>query len=170
MTRRIALALALLALAGTLGACGDSDVSSEATRAKDIRVIDKELLPSEVLGLQVKREDVSETTSQARNSYVDRVAMYSLRAGDLLQATLQGTRFNDEADWDNARFRRSVVATIGGSSPQAVRLGRDTVWLTTGTRQQLAVWFRGRHLMVLSTREEYPTPRTLLREALKARP
>jgi len=44
------------------------------------------------------------------------------------------------------------------------------VWATTGTKQQLFVWFRERHLMVLAVRSDFTQPRTLLREALEIEP
>jgi hypothetical protein len=60
-----------------------------------------------------------------------------------------------------------VVNQIGATAPRPVRLGHDTVYLTTGTRQSVAVWFKGRYLFVLATRADYEQPRTLLRRALE---
>ena len=42
--------------------------------------------------------------------------------------------------------------------------------ITTGTKQSIAMWFKGRYLFVLSTRADYDEPRTLLRKALEITP
>ena len=56
------------------------------------------------------------------------------------------------------------------SAPRTERLGTDTVYLTTGTKQSIAVWFKDRYLFVLATRADYDEPRTLLRKALEIQP
>ena len=47
---------------------------------------------------------------------------------------------------------------------------RRTVYLTTGTKQSIGVWFKDRYLFVLATRADYDEPRTLLRKALEIKP
>jgi hypothetical protein len=49
-------------------------------------------------------------------------------------------------------------------------MGDHQVYLTTGRRQSVAVWWKGRHLFILSSREEFETPRSLLRAALEIEP
>ena len=89
---------------------------------------------------------------------------------DLVMATLQVSRFNDGADVKADKFRQTVVNQIGSSAPRTVRLGGSTVYLTTGTKQSIGVWFKGRYLFVLATRADYDEPRTLLRKALEIKP
>jgi hypothetical protein len=101
---------------------------------------------------------------------VDSVGLYSFREGDLLQATLQVSRFNSKADVRSAKFRQTLLSQIGGSLPKRVTMGEDTVYLTSGTKQIIAVWFRGRNLLVLAVREDYAQPRALLRAALELQP
>ena len=42
--------------------------------------------------------------------------------------------------------------------------------LTTGTKQQISIWFRDRYMFVLSVRDDYLQPRALLRAALEIKP
>jgi hypothetical protein len=152
-------------------ACGSSDEAlAEATPAKQIKQLDASLVPSEILGLPVTQEDQTVTLAGVERSYVDAIGLYSLRNDDLLQATLQISRFNDNADHRDGGFKSSLLAQIGGSRPKAVRMGRDTVYLTIGTRQRIAIWFRDEYLFILSTRDEFTQPRSLLREALEIQP
>ena len=64
----------------------------------------------------------------------------------------------------------SVELTVSPPILLIVRLGASTVYLTTGTKQSIAVWFKGRYLFVLATRADYDEPRTLLRKALEIQP
>lgn len=168
MNRFAGAALGALLAATLLGACGEGpSASAEATAAKDIQQLPSELLPSEILGLTVQREDMSEALSSARLSYVKEVGLYSLRREDLLQATIQVSRFNDNADAESPGFRRTLLSQVGGSVPKQVVIGDETVYLTTGTKQTIAVFFRGRTMVVVAIREDYDQPRTLMREALE---
>jgi hypothetical protein len=126
-------------------------------------------LPQEMLGLRLAPEDVSKGLSVARPSYVEALGLYSLRSDDLLQATLQVGRFRPGVDSGRASFRSAIVGRIGSSVPRAFRLGDDTVYLTAGTRQRIAVWFRGRYQYVLAVRDDFREWRTLLRQALEIR-
>lgn len=161
---------AVLLIAALLGACGAPDVSDQSTAGKDITSVADDLLPGELLGLSVTAEDISGTVASEQRSYVEATSLYSLRSDDLLQATLQVSRFNEHADATSTGFRRSLLTQIGGSRPRQVRVGEDDVYLTSGTKQQLAIWFRGEHLLILATREDYPMPKTLLRRTLEVRP
>jgi hypothetical protein len=168
---RVAALALTVSLAATLGACsGGARADDGATPAKEIKQLDAGIAPSELQGLQVVREDQSETISRAERSYIDGVALFSLREGPLLQATLQVSRFNKDADYTSPGFRQSLLSQIGGSRPKAVRMGDKTVYLTSGTKQRISIWFEGRNLLILSTREEYPHPRSLLRQALEIKP
>lgn len=169
MTRARFIGWALL-MAIVLTACDAPDISGKGTVGKDITPLAGDLLPSELLGLSVQAEDISGTIASEQQTYVEATTLYSLRSDELLQATLQVSRFNSDADADSPKFRSSLLNQIGGSRPRSVRLGRDTVYLTSGTKQQLATWFRGEHLLILATREDYPMPKSLLRRALEVQP
>jgi hypothetical protein len=159
--------------AASLGACGggeDRAFADQSVAGKDIRTVEGDLLPEEFLGLKVAKEDVSGALVTSKRSYVEATTLYSLRSGDLLQATLQVSRFTPDSDHETAKFRNSLLNQIGGTRPRTVRVGDRTLYLTTGTKQQLAVWFRGRYMLILATREDYPTPRTLIRKALQVNP
>ena len=163
--------LAGLAVAGLLSACGRSDAfPSAATPGKAVQALDLAGLPSDLLGLAVKKEDVAEPVSKVPATFIDGLALYSLRHNELVQATLQVTRFNHSADVGSEKFRLSVVNQIGSSTPRPFRLGGRTVYLTTGTKQSIAVWFSGRYMLLLASRADYDEPRTLLRKALELQP
>jgi len=148
-------------------ACGKS--ATPAAQAESISKISDGVVPSEIEGLAVASEDTAIVNHQKR-PFVDAVGLYSLRKGDLLQATLQISRFTKESNADTRKFRDSVVAQIGATTPRTFVMSGRTVYLTTGRRQSVAVWWRGHYLFILSTREEYETPRTLLRSALEIKP
>ncbi len=163
--RAAALVLALAGLAG----CG-SDSSAEGTAGKKVEVLGVSSLGSELSGLAVQKEDVAPNVSRVDDAFIDGLGLYSLRSDELVQATLQVSRFNSEAHPEKKEFRQAVVNQIGATSPRPFRLGKRTVYLTTGTKQSIAVWFSGRHMFVLASRSDYDEPRTLLRKALELKP
>jgi hypothetical protein len=167
-TRRRALgaALVLFALAGT--ACGGDRV--EGTSGKQIKQLPADTVPAELLGLPLAQEDMSGTVAGVEDAVVVSVGLYSMRRDDLLQATLQVSRFRDNAPVEQSKFRSSLVNQIGGTRVQRFRMGDDVVYRTTGRKQTISMWFRDRHLFVLSARETYESPRALLREALEIDP
>lgn len=161
-----AVVVAALALAG----CARSDASVEPTPGAQVKAVEIPNLPADLLGLQLAPEDVAEDLAKVPSAFIDALSLYSLRQDDLVMATLQVSRFNDGAEADTDKFRQTVVNQIGSSAPRKVRLGSQTVYLTTGTKQSIGVWFKGRHLFVLATRADYDEPRTLLRKALEIEP
>ncbi len=168
----LALALAAAALAG----CGRSDAAVDPVAGKKVKVLELESLPSEILGLAVQKEDVAGSVAKVNSTFIDGLGLWSLRTassesgGNLVQATLQISRFSEGARFDESEFRQSVVNQIGSARPRTYRLGTRTVYLTTGTKQSIAVWFKGRYLFVLASRSDYDEPRTLLRKALEIKP
>ena len=166
---RRSVLLLLASAAGLLGACG-GNAAVERAEAREIAALDADRLPSELLGLQVKREDIAEVLDSTKRPYLDEAGLYSLREGETLQATLQVGHFADGVDHTLPEYREKLLTTVGGGSIRELRLGDRQVYLTTGDRQQVALWFEGAYLMVLSTREEYETPRSLLRAALELQP
>jgi hypothetical protein len=160
----------VLACAVALAGCARSDASVAPTPGKAVKPLDVPGLPADLLGLRLAPENVSDDLARVPKAYIDALALYSLRRDDLVMATLQVSRFVPGAHVDTETFRRTVVNQIGATAPRPVRLGHDTVYLTTGTRQSVAVWFKGRYLFVLATRADYDQPRTLLRQALGIQP
>jgi hypothetical protein len=174
MIRRPASVVVALALvAGALAGCGRSDAAVDPVAGKKVKVLELSSLPTEILGLAVQKEDVAGSVAKVNSTFIDALGLWSLRTasseqgGDLVQATLQVSRFSDGARYDKADFRQSVVNQIGSARPRTFRLGSRTVYLTTGTKQSIAVWFKGAYLFVLASRSDYDEPRTLLRAALE---
>ena len=161
---------AVVAAALALTGCARSDASVEPTPGQAVKTLEIANLPPDLLGLAIAPEDVAEDLGKVPSAFIDALSLYSLRKDDLVQATLQVSRFNEGADVDADKFRQTVVNQIGSTRPRTVRLGGSTVYLTTGTKQSIGVWFKGRHLFVLATRADYDEPRTLLRKALEIEP
>jgi hypothetical protein len=160
--------VAAVVAAASLAACGRGQDAPAAVRT--VEDLGPGPVPAEMLGLKLHPESV-EVLKAAERPFVDAVGLYSLRSpDDLLQATLQLSRFSPDADYRSERFQQAVVQQIGSSAPRAFRMGDQTVHLTTGRRQSVAVWFKDRYLFVLATREEFEQPRSLLRAALAITP
>ncbi len=161
---------AVVAAAFALAGCARSDASVDPTPGEQVKAVEIANLPADLLGLKLTPEDVAQDLAKVPSAFIDALSLYSLRQDELVMATLQVSRFNDGADVDTEKFRQTVVNQIGSSAPRTVRLGSQTVYLTTGTKQSIGVWFKGRHLFVLATRADYDEPRTLLRKALEIEP
>lgn len=160
--RGVAVAL-VTGVALTGAACGAEPAASGAAK---VEPLEASAVPADLLELKVAPEEIGGAT-EVKNPFVEAVGLYSLREGELLQGTLQVSRFSEDADSETSRFRQSVVQQIGSTVPKAYRMGDQTVYLTSGKRQSIAVWFEDRHFYVLSTRDEFPRPRALLRAALE---
>jgi len=165
LARRLCAGLLTGLVALTFAACGGD---GETTSATKIEVLPKDLLPASMAGLRVASEDIEGTVKGAkRRSYLDSAGLYSFRTDDdLLQATLQVSRFAKEARFKDPEFRQSVLLQIGSTVPRSFRMGDQTVYLSTGKSQNVVIWFKEEYLFVLSSREEFGRPRTLLREAI----
>lgn len=169
--RRLAVAghLAVAAsVAAGLSGCGGDARAVTPTRPGHIKPLDAPM-PAQIGGLQVVREDIAQTVASAGPAYVDAVAMYSLKAGTVLTATLEVSRFNRGAEYRRPSFQAGIVGRIGSTTPARYRLGKDTVFFTTGARQNLAVWFRAQYLVILSVKQDYGDARALLRQALEVK-
>lgn len=165
------MAAAVLGLSFVAGACGGDEAKPTGVAGKDIKTIDVNVPPN-ILGLPVAKEDVLATVNQVEGrTYVEGNALYSAREPDgLLEATIQITKFTKDSEYKSTKFRRQIVQQIGGSTPETIRVGEDTVYLTASSKQKLYAFFRDRHLVVLTVRETYPQPRNLLRKALEIKP
>jgi hypothetical protein len=160
LTRSVlAGALAALALVG----CGNGRVE-DAASAGPAQVH----LPQQVLGLRVQPEDISSKLKAIKRPYVDSVAVFSLRDGDLLRASLQVSRFNSAARPEDPDFIGTIVSTVGAAAQQALRVSRETVYATTASDQLVFTWFRGDGMFVLAVQRQYEFPRTLLRRLIDA--
>jgi hypothetical protein len=170
---RTALAVALagvIALAAP--ACGKSKSSTNTTglAGKAVKPLSADLVPSDVLGLQTGQEDISKALAGGRRSYVQSTSVYSFRKDNLLQATMQVSRFLDSANFQSQKFRDTLVSGVGGVQATQVRVGKDNVYLTATNQQRIAVWFRGPYMFIVATREDYGQPRALVRQLLEINP
>lgn len=124
-------------------------------------------LPDQILGLGVVQEDVSKDLREVRSAtYISSVALFSLREGDLLQASLQIASLNDLAKPNSEKFRKQVVGLMGGSALEELTIGEAKVYMTSGKQQIVYAWFKGQGFNVLTVRRAYPFRRTLLRKLL----
>ncbi len=76
-------------------------------------------------------------------------------------------RFRDEERNRSAAFRNSILAQFGSTKPRATRMGDVTLYRTTQTKQIVALWFDELDWYLLSIRDEFDQPRTLMRETLE---
>jgi hypothetical protein len=124
-------------------------------------------LPSRLLGLKVVSENIRSNLSQIQQSYLQGLGLFSFREGnDLLRATLQVGRFNDVADQKKTKFQSAIIGQLGSSVPIRLRVGDSSVYLATGSDQNIFSWFDDRGFYVLSIRSDYPFPRTMMRKLL----
>lgn len=163
--RVLASAVALACLAA---ACGNAD--AEGTGPDDITAFPPDLLPATVLGLDVDQEEVGATLAGARNTYLERVSLYSFRRDDLLMATLEVAELIEDADIERPEFRRNMANQVGNAIPRELQMGNQTVFVTAGARQGLAIWYLDDFMFVLATREDYEQPRSLLRALIEVQP
>ena len=163
---RVLASVALTVAAVSLAGAGGNGTTVKASTVQPLTTLN---VPPKILGLDVVSEPIDQLKGSKR-PYVDAVGLYSLRTAALLQATLEVSRFSEDAKTTSPAFQQTVVGQIGSTVPKPFLVGGDTVWLTTGKRQSVAVWFEGRYLFILSTREDYTTPRALLRAVLEVKP
>jgi hypothetical protein len=154
-------AVAIAAFVLTASACGGKKQDSESSRKITAFQLN---LPPDVVGLKVKAEDITSALKSVKPSYVKEAALYSLRnQEDLVQATLQVSRFKDDPRFSTSDFRRTIITQIGSSPPRETRMGRHVVWRTSGSKAALAIWFGKNSMYLLSIRDDFAQPRTLIR-------
>lgn len=164
--RRAAVGLAVASTLG-VGACAsNTDAVGDPIAGKAIKPVDSSVLPGEVAGLKITPEDIRGQLSVVKRSFVDRVGLFSLRKGDLVVSTLQVSRFNSAAGVADPKFQASVLARVGATVPKLYVLSGREVFLTSGNKQTIAVWFIGHSMLVLAVRRDYPTPLGLVRQML----
>jgi len=160
-----AAALLTLLLAG----CGDGGDAGvvRGVAAEEVRTLPADLLPKQVVGLRVTREDVSKLLTGRDRLYTEAVGFYGLRRGKQLMAALEVGQFAPDAPYQRASFRDALVAQVGGSQPRLLTVGDQAVHLTTVGKQTVYLWFAERVMYKLTVRSTFERPRTLLR-ALQA--
>ncbi|MHB8665714.1 MAG: hypothetical protein ACYDH6_23785 [Acidimicrobiales bacterium] len=165
---RAALAAVLVAV---LVACGGGrGLDLRGTSGSKIAHAADVVVPDTVLGLAVKPEDVTKTVALIQRAYIDSLVLYGLRQDNLLEATLQISRFNPGTRYRTPKFRQAIADQLGSQVPITATVGGQTVYVTAGNRQRLSVWFKGSYLFVLATRQDYPMARSLLRQLLAINP
>lgn len=160
--------LSLLLLVGVVaaGCGGGEDLVTKA--GGPVEALDDIQLPADLVGLKVAEEKVTEALESFRPSYVAGAALYSFRGDkDLVQATLQIARFRDEPRNRSNNFRQSILTQFGSTRPRVTRMGDTVVYRTTQTKQTVAIWFDDLDWYLLSIRDEFDRPRTLMRETLE---
>jgi hypothetical protein len=168
--RQTSFVLVPLSILALLVGCGAGHADTRGTAGSQIVPLDKSLLPDQMLGLQVSVEDVSKTLANTRQSYVNAVSLFGFRKDQLLQATLQISRFNPGGNYQTDQFHQQVLNGVGNAVGQSVQVGGIDVFLTLGSRQRIFEWFRGPYWFVLSVRDDFTVPRSLLRQLLDVKP
>jgi hypothetical protein len=161
-------AVGVVALATMLSGAACSSSSPKGTKAADIKQLPEDELTGTYLGLEARREDVGGTLSnQDANAYIDAVGLYSLRNNQRLEATLQISKLSKHARPKDPTFQQLVANQIGGTKVQAFVMGGKHVYRSSQRKQSLTSWFQGDYFLVLSVRDTYKSPRTLLRILLE---
>lgn len=134
------------------------------------------VVPSALLGLPVAQESIgkqlnADITSSGRAHYFERIELYSVRRPDgYLQATLEIGRFRAGTADGEDYFRRSLVDQIGEAQPIATRAGGTDVYVTSQKGLVIASWFRDHAMLILSIRDSFDQPKSLIRQALAIQP
>jgi hypothetical protein len=171
MPRSLRLGALALAVALSFSACGNDSSSTSRAEKRVITPLKASPVPPNLNGLRVAEEDIGDTLDAARRPYLDAATLYSLRKDDdSLQATLQVGKFAADAKYRDEDFQLTLVNNIGSGTARDFRMADKRVWLTTGDRQTIAVWFTGQYVFIMSAREEYLNTRSLLRTAMEIKP
>jgi len=151
----------------TFAACApQGESSSRAVTPAQPKAAEVDL-PDQILGLGVVQEDISKDVAEVKSAtYISSVALFSMREGDLLQATLQIASLNELAKPNSEKFRKQVMGLVGGSTLEQLKIGEENVYMSSGAQQILYAWFKGNGFNVLTVRRAYPFRRTLLRKLL----
>lgn len=154
---------AFVLLAGSFSSCSSNDIeASEPTTAASLN------LPAQIVGLKLVAESLDEEDlDKIDRPYIDNLAVFSLREGKLLRATLQVARFNRAARPEDSSFRGQIIGVLGGQRPYEMLVDDTQVHATAGTGQNIFAWFGGRGMFILSVQRDYPFPRTLLRRMIE---
>jgi hypothetical protein len=164
--KRFALAGLIAVSIGASACAAKTEAVGQPIAGKQIKKVDTSLLPPEIAGLKVTTEDITGQLAGVKRSFVDKAGLFALRRGDLLVSTLQVSRFNAAARVNTDDFQSGVLSRVGSTVPKLYILSGRRLFLTAGNKQTVAVWFAGRAMFVLSIRQDYLTPRSLVRQML----
>jgi hypothetical protein len=171
MTLRLSIVASALAVAVAAAGCAHSDKADlKGTSGSQITTLPGDLVPSQVLGMNVTDENVLKTLANTQKSYVNAVSLYGFRKDQLLQATLQISRFNANARYQTDKFRQQILLGVGTAQGETVQVSGVLVYLTLGERQRVFSWFKGPYWFVMSVRDDFTQPRSLLRQLLQINP
>ena len=126
-------------------------------------------MPPTLNGLAVTAEKLGHPGPRSARDYLDNIRLFSLRKGKELEATLQVGRFRTSAP-STTSFHRSIAQQVGTTVPVENRIGGHTLYVSRGKRLSIAVWFAGRDMFILSIRETYTSPKTLIRTTTQVQP
>ncbi|MGH2811959.1 MAG: hypothetical protein ACRDI1_04525 [Actinomycetota bacterium] len=127
--------------------------------------------PSTLNGLRVAQEKVGKAPKSERQQFLTEIELFSLRqANKQLEATIQVGKFLPGAPVGSLGFQREIAGQIGTTVPREQRVDGVPVFVTKGKKLGIALWFRDGHIFILSIREGYGQPKTLIREALRMNP
>ena len=155
------MAISMLAVVG----CVQQAKVDLAVPGGQVRPISGSVLPATLLGLRVSQEDVSQSIERVSRTYLRELSLYSLRRDKLLEATLEVGAFDHGA---MVSIDDMVVASVsGGSLPHRARLGATQVWFVRAIQQRLALWFTRDRFYVMSIRDDFRLPITLVRRTLE---
>jgi hypothetical protein len=161
-------AVGFVAVAAMVFGAGCGTIDTKGTSAADIKQLPENELSGTYLGLQARREDIGGSLSnQEANAYIDAIGLYSLRNNQRLEATLQISKLSGKARPKDQKFQQLVANQIGGTKVQAFVMDGKHVYRSSQRKQSLTSWFRGDYFMILSVRDTYKSPRTLLRVLLE---
>jgi len=126
-------------------------------------------VPEKLADLPLAQESVCSTLSvTAHTPGVNAIDLFSIRRPDkVLVATLEVARLRANLDPHSTEVQGSIVAHVGDTSPQKLKVGDTYVWVSQARGLSLMTWFRGNKLLVLAVRDIFDHPRTLLRQALE---
>jgi hypothetical protein len=159
---RSAIVAATLVVAVFGAACGTD--KPEGVASKNIKELPANLLPSTYLGLEPHVEDIKDDLAATEaNAYIDSIALFSLRKGDRLEATVQISKLSSKARPKDRAFQERVAGQIGGTTSQRFVMSGVNVYRSAVRKQTLTSWFSGNYFIILSVRDSYTTPRSLLR-------
>jgi hypothetical protein len=144
-------------------ACG-GDKRASAAKIEDIPL---SAMPAELLGMKVEAEKAAELVRSDEEPFIEDIGLFSLRRDDLLQATIQISRFTAEARLHDRQFRDTLANQVSTGNAEVLRMDDTIVYMSAGETQSLAVWFKDRSMFILATRTEFKQPRALLRKVLE---
>lgn len=162
-------AAAVAALLGMLASCSTGGVTAASPSPSPV-VSASVSLPTQILGLRLTQEDIGKRLKDVGGSYLDSVSLLGLREQNkakTLRAALEVGHFNALARPESPTFRSRIVAQIGTSVPQSLRLADREVFMSAGQLQYTFMWFSNRWMYMLTVRRDYPFVRTLVRRLVE---